>query len=102
MRISNWDSTPISEIQYRYAQRGGSVVALGNLAITSATASGLPDDLEGLVLTADLQGREMLPPTRRASTAPTRLYREGRRLLGEVVADHLATLCDGGRLPPAN
>jgi Icc-related predicted phosphoesterase len=55
--------------------------------------------LDGLVLASDLQGRELLPPTRRNPSSPARDFREGRRLLGEVAAEAVAGLSASGRLP---
>jgi hypothetical protein len=45
-------------------------------------------DLDGLILTSDLQGRELLPDGRPGS------------LLGEVVADELQLLSELGEIPP--
>ena len=127
MRIQDWNPTPIHEIPYLVARQGGGATEHGTLAITVARAADLPPALDGLVFTADLQGREVLPPTSRRcrphrrprsaklepgrellppssrqSSAPVRGYREGRRLLGEVVAKQLRRLCDRGDLPASD
>ena len=81
------------------ARRGGGFTERVTLAVTVARVDSLPAALDGLVLTADLQGRESLPPTKRLRDSPNPRYREGRRLLGEVAAAELRRLCDRGDLP---
>jgi Icc protein len=102
MRIVDWNPTPLHEVPYLVARPGGGATDRATLAITRATVAGLPAALDGLVLTADLQGRERLPPTNRQRRAETHRDREGRRLLGQVAAEHLRRLCDRGDLPVAN
>jgi Icc protein len=127
MRILDWNPTPIHEIPYLVAQQGGGATERRTLAITLARTADLPPPLDGLVFTADLQGRELLsptsrqcrphrrprlahleqgpellPPTNRQYEPSVRGYREGRRLLGEVVAKQLRRLCDQGDLPAAD
>lgn len=127
MRILDWNPTPIHEIPYLVARQGGGATDQRTLAITLAQAADLPPALDALVFTADLQGRELLPPTSRQCrphrrprptnpkqwrelSPPTnrqcralvRRYREGRHLLGEVVAKQLRRLCDRGDLPAAD
>jgi hypothetical protein len=102
MRILDWDPTPLHQVPYLVARPGGGATDRATLAVTRATVAGLPVALDGLVLTADLQGRECLPPTNRQRRAGTHRDREGRRLLGQVAAEHLRRLCDRGDLPAAN
>jgi Icc-related predicted phosphoesterase len=102
MRILNWNPTPIHEVSYLVARKGGGATDVATLAITLARITDLPATLEGLIFTGDLQGRELLPPTNRQRRAGTFRYREGRRLLGEVVAEHLRRLCDRGDIPAAD
>jgi 3',5'-cyclic-AMP phosphodiesterase len=102
MRISDWNPTPIHEIPFLNARKGGGASEERVLAITQARINDLPGSLDGLVLTADLQGRELLPPTNRQRRAGAWRPREGRRLLGEVAAEHLRRLCERGDLPAAN
>lgn len=90
------------EFPYRCARKGGGVATEGMLPILALEAAGLPESLDGLILAADLQGRELLPPTRRNADSPARNFREGRRLLGEVAAERIADLSRAGRLPPAD
>jgi Icc-related predicted phosphoesterase len=99
MRISDWNPTPLHQIPFLNARPGGGASEERVLAVTQARISNLPASLDGLVLTADLQGRELLPPTNRQRRAGTWRPREGRRLLGEVAAEHLRRLCDHGDLP---
>jgi hypothetical protein len=101
MQITHWNPTPIHTIRYRYARKGGGATEVGTLAITTAVANGLPASLGGLVLTADLQGRELIAP-KPHHTAPHRLVgREGKEMLGEVAARELARVCADGLLPEA-
>lgn len=72
------------------------------MQITTCEVAGLPDELDGVVIAADLQGRELLPPTRRNSSAPSRTFRECRRLLGEVVAERLTLLSSRAQIPAGN
>jgi Icc-related predicted phosphoesterase len=102
MRITDWTGKPIHEVPFLHARRGGGVSEEGVLAVTTAKVSGLPEPLEGLVLTADLQGRELLPPTNRQRRSGSHRPREGRRLLGEVAAEQLRRLSERGELPAAD
>jgi Icc-related predicted phosphoesterase len=102
MRITDWSFQPIHEVPFLNARPGGGSCEERVLAITTAKISGLPEPLAGLVLTADLQGRELLPPTNRQRRAGTHRPREGRRLLGEVAAEQLRRLSDRGELPEAS
>lgn len=90
------DPEPLLRLPYRHARQGGGEAVAGMLPVLTLPTAGLPPGLDGLVLAADLQGRELLPP------APGQPFRPGRRLLGEVVAEHLATLSAAGRLPPGD
>lgn len=87
------------DLPYRYARKGGGVAIEGVLSLVSIPTGGLPAPLYGLVLAADLQGRELLPPTRRNADSPARNFREGRRLLGEVAAERIRALSGCGALP---
>jgi Icc-related predicted phosphoesterase len=102
MRISNWNPAPIHEIPFLNARKGGGASEERVLTITRARISDLPASLDGLVLSADLQGRELLAPTHRQRRAGAWRPREGRRLLGEVAAEQLRRLCERGDLPAAN
>lgn len=93
---------PLHQIAYRYARKGGGVAVEGDLQISTLQVSGVPAGLDGIVLAADLQGRELLPPTRRNAGSPARNFREGRRLLGEVAAEQISELSRAGRLPSAD
>jgi hypothetical protein len=61
------------------------------LPVLEGTVDALPDGVEALVVTSDLQGVEL---TRRPDATP--------RLLGEVVAERLAEHAAEGLLPPAD
>jgi hypothetical protein len=100
MQISDWSPEPIHEIRYRYA-RSGSGTSVGALAVTSAKCNDVPTWVEGIILTADLQGRELLPPKKKVKTRHRLIGKEGPRLLGEVVAQELAGLSAQGLIPPS-
>lgn len=89
MRVIDWSPTPIHEVPYRLAGQSGRVET-ASLLVTVATVESLPDGLDALVLTSDLQGREWLTPPGGEA-----------RLLGEVVAEELAILAELGTLPSA-
>jgi Icc-related predicted phosphoesterase len=101
MHVFDWRPEPIHEVRYRYARSGGGTSA-GLLAITCATFKGLPARVEGMILTADLQGRELLPPKKKAKARHGLIGEEGSRLLGEVVAQELAGLSAQALLPPSD
>lgn len=90
MRVLDWSPSPIHEVPYRFAGQSGRVEA-SSLLVTRATVESLPDGLDAIVLTSDLQGREW--PAKLGMAA---------RLLGEVVAEELALLADLGTLPPVD
>jgi Icc-related predicted phosphoesterase len=102
MRVFDWVPKPIHEVPYLMARKGGGATDCVALPITMARVEGLPAALDGLLFAADLQGRESLPPTKRQQKSGRFRYREGRRLLGEVVAEHVRRLCASGDLPPAD
>jgi len=99
LNLSTTDPEQLDQIAYRYARRGGGTAVEGMLSISTLKVGGLPINVDGIVLAADLQGRELLPPTRRNSSSPARNFREGRRLLGEVAAEQIAKLSSAGLLP---
>ena len=72
-------------IDYRCAAPRG-VCRVRTLPVLRGKVNALPEPLLGLVLTSDLQGMA--------------LDVSDDRLLGEVVAEELELLCDGGELPP--
>ena len=80
MRITSFSNEPISEIPFLNAGRGQGSFYVDQLPVHVAQLTGLPDDLDAIIATADLQGRERFqdgiggPP----------------RLLGEVLPERLA------------
>ncbi|MEZ6125825.1 MAG: metallophosphoesterase [Planctomycetaceae bacterium] len=80
MRITSFNNEPISEIPFLNAGRGQGSFYVDRLPVHVGQLSGLPDDLDAIIATADLQGRERFqdgiggPP----------------RLLGEVLPERLA------------
>ena len=77
-------SNPLHSIPYRNARPGGGQ-ELNHLPVLEAEVDVLPEGLEAVLATADLQAREVVP---------------GRRLLGEVLAAECVALAEIGRLPP--
>ncbi|MBY0229358.1 MAG: hypothetical protein K2W96_08780 [Gemmataceae bacterium] len=98
LRLLAHDPQPLEWIDYLNAASGGLRTEVRHVEVTVATVAALPDDLDALVLSADLQGRERIAP--RAGEG--KLGREGTRLLGEVVAERLHGMAEAGRLPPAD
>lgn len=80
MRIQSLDSRPVHEIRCLNAGRNPGHFAEERIPVLTGVVSGLPDGIDALVVTSDLQARETfhdacgLPP----------------RLLGEAVAERLA------------
>ncbi|MEZ6132149.1 MAG: metallophosphoesterase [Planctomycetaceae bacterium] len=80
MRITSFNNEPISEIPFLNAGRGQGSFYVDRLPVHVGHLSRLPDDLDAIIATADLQGRERFqdgiggPP----------------RLLGEVLPERLA------------
>jgi Icc-related predicted phosphoesterase len=93
MRVLEHFPEPVSVLDYLNAGPGARTEVRG-LPITRARVAGLPTALDAVIFTADLQGRELVPGK------GSRGY-EGPRLVGEVVAAHVAQLGEAGLLPPA-
>lgn len=91
MHIADWSPEPLHEINYGLAEENGHV-STACLQVTRASAASLPEGLDALILTSDLQGREWPPPLRGGDA----------RLAGELVADELATLAELGVLPKSD
>ena len=82
MRITNFESEPIETIPFLNAGRRPRDYRTEALPIHRATVAGLPDELDGLVACADLQGRETFQSS--GGRMP--------RLLGEVIPAMLAEM----------
>lgn len=89
MRILSDSFELLHKFPYRNITPGSRGVAIEDLQILTARATGLPEALGALIVTGDLQGREDRP-----DGAPG-------KLLGEVAAEELATLAELKVLPPA-
>lgn len=85
MKVKNISPSPFHEISYNSSGKGRSVL---KLPFYKVTVDKLPDGVSSFVLTSDLQGREF--------------DKNSNRLLGEVVAEELALLCELGELPTIN
>lgn len=83
MRISKFHETPFQVLSYMRAAVGGSR-EWATLPFQTAHAEATTCDLDAIVCTSDLQGRE----------------NPDGRLLGEAVAAELISLCAEGALPP--
>jgi len=92
VRIVSLNPDPIHEVCFLNAARRPGAIVEERLPILEGRVAGLPDGLDALVITSDLQGRETL---RDAHGQPP-------RLLGEVLPDRLADewLADWG-FPPS-
>jgi hypothetical protein len=85
MRILSITQSPLHSIPYRTARPGGGQ-ELADLPLLEAEVDALPEGVQAVLATADLQAREVLP---------------GQRLLGEVLAAECIVLAGLGQLPPA-
>lgn len=83
------DRPPLTHVRYKNAARGGGSVT-AHLAVERARARALPDGLDALVLTGDLQG--VVPDPRGGPN----------QLLGVAVAEVLEELAFDEVLPPAD
>jgi len=100
LTLGEFKAEPLLELPYRHAPKGGGMAVGAILRLCTLSTVGLPPALDGIILAADLQGRELLPPNDKNPGSPARNFREGRRLLGEVAAERIAALSAAGRLPP--
>ncbi|MBU0552656.1 metallophosphoesterase [Myxococcota bacterium] len=89
MRITHLDAQPTTRMIYLKAASGGGR-QIDHLEIRLGRAEGLPDDVDAVLCTSDLQGRALTPP-------------EGERLLlmGEALADLIEALGEAGLWPRA-
>jgi len=87
MRLDTQTIQPIHYLRYLNAARGGGIESQA-LSFSTAKVTGMPEELDCLVLASDLQG-----------VAPS--WREGGAnvLLGIQVAEELVTLADAGAIP---
>lgn len=88
LRVQHLQPEPLHTMPYRSAAPGGRGSVPMTLPVFEAKATGLPEALDALVLTSDLQGIAV------TSAGPL--------LLGEALAEELLVLCESGLLPPAS
>lgn len=88
MRILSLDTEPVHEILFLNARRGGGTETQ-RLPVLRGTVERLPDEVQALLVTSDLQG---VVPGWHLSGGPN-------LLLGEALAELLPTLADDGHLP---
>ena len=88
MQILSIDNSPFHEIAYENVSPGRQIVP-ATLQLFRATVDSLPPDLNAILATSDLQGREARS---KANGDP--------RLLGELLAEDIAILSELGELPP--
>ena len=95
MKIIDFESVPFRILPYLNAGRGPGQFTKDLLPIHRAAVDRLPDDTDAVIVTADLQGREVFPKGRPHSP-------DGLRLLGEVLPAELAddVLRDIGEFDP--
>lgn len=85
IKILEIDETPFHELYYRNSGPKGSV-QIQTLPFYKVHVEGLPSHISSIVITADLQGRELNETT--------------NRLAGEAVAEELSLLQDLSQIPP--
>lgn len=88
MRILGIDERPIEELRFLNASRRGRA-EVERLPVLRARVDGLPEELDAIVATSDLQG-----------VAPVRSAFGANRLLGEALAERLVDLAEADVLPP--
>lgn len=88
MRITTLRDRPIAEIPFLNAGKGAGGYYVERLPIQAAEIAGLPDSLDALIATADLQGRERLPLT---PQCPPRLLGE---VLPEILCEEILPMLD--------
>ncbi len=88
MRITDLDLEPIYTLPCLQVSPGGKDYRRKDVPVLSATVDDLPEGLDALLITSDLQFID-------TDTAPV----DERRLFGEVVARELGTMADLGLLP---
>jgi 3',5'-cyclic-AMP phosphodiesterase len=88
MRVAGIEPSPFHSFDYLTAAGGGRTETRP-LTLYRGKISDLPAKLDALVVASDLQGTEKLEKT----VGPG-------RLVGEVLAEEIATLCERGTLPP--
>jgi len=87
MRILSIEDSPFHLLRYRNVS-GARKVVTETLPFLRATVDRLPNGLEAILATADLQGREIAND-----------HGDNGRLLGEQLAEHCAFLAETGVLP---
>ncbi|HSA52548.1 MAG TPA: metallophosphoesterase [Yinghuangia sp.] len=87
MRVLNGKVEPVTQVRYRRARRGGGTES-ALLTVESLRVDTLPDGVDAVVLTGDLQGIAPSP------------YGGEDVLLGIALADHMAVWAASGLLPP--
>ena len=85
MRLLNIDTTPLTTIPYLTAPSGRGAPDMLRLPILTGTVDALPEGLDAVLMTADLQGHGTAHP---------------RRLLGHVLAEQWSALCGREGLDP--
>ena len=86
MRIVELHPEPIKVFDFLNAGRRPNQFYVDTLPVYLAEVDQLPDDLEAIVVTADLQGREVFPDRRKSDQL---------RLLGEVLPEMLRSTLTG-------
>ena len=81
MKIERFNSTPIARIPFLNAGRRPNQFYKDSVSVFHARSQ-LPSNLDAIIVTADLQGRETFPNHKFGPA-------QGLRLLGEVLPDHL-------------
>jgi Icc-related predicted phosphoesterase len=87
MQVVAIESSPFHTFEHRTAAGGGRT-AIYAIELYRGKVRGLPDALDALLIASDLQG-----------VAPVAAEGGALRLVGEALAEQVATLADGGAVP---
>ena len=90
IRIISIDREPLLSLPYQFPSSGGGN-EFGEFPVFRAAAEGLPEELEGLLLTSDLQGTE-----------PEKFTDAPARLIGKTLAEEIYMLSGSAGIPTAD
>ena len=91
MKISSIEQKPIHQITYQFVESGSGSKSTKALLVHEGRVNGLPPELDGILVTSDLQGVE---PNWQNKSTP--------RLIGQVLAEELLILSELGEIHQQN
>lgn len=95
-RLLSIDKDPLHVVPYRYPASGGGVT-VGQFPIYGALAHGLQADIDGLLVTSDLQGMELSV----GRNGSARVRSEPARLIGHAIAEDVFLMSGSETVPAA-